>query len=122
MRLSMQLTKDAIKYAATTEADSRLSRHRQSWQQPQRAEDMREEKLQRKLHNNRWEDEELNTGCFDLMSRWKRAPSHTIAEVHRLYQQHLPQSYTTTRKQERTPYQMSSADYVEKLRRVDLTS
>ena len=51
---------------------------------------MREERWQGKLLNNRWEDDDLNTGCFDWLSRWKTAPSHTIADVHDLYQQLLP--------------------------------
>ena len=51
---------------------------------------MREERWQGKLLNNRWEDDDLNTGCFDWLSRWKTAPSHTIADVHELYQQLLP--------------------------------
>ena len=51
---------------------------------------MRKERWQGKLLNNRWEDDDLNTGCFDWLSRWKTAPSHTIADVHDLYQQLLP--------------------------------
>ena len=51
---------------------------------------MREERWQGKLLNNRWEDDDLNTGCFDWLSRWKTTPSHTIADVHELYQQLLP--------------------------------
>ena len=78
-------------------------------QQTKREEKMREGRWQGKLLNNRWEDDDLNTGCFDWLSRWKTAPSHTIADVHELYQQLLPTK-------------LCSADYVEKLRRVHLTS
>ena len=59
-------------------------------QQTKGEEEMREERWQGKLLNNRWEDDDLNTGCFDWLSRWKTAPSHTIADVHELYQQLLP--------------------------------
>ena len=61
-----------------------------SAQQAKREEEMREERWQGKLLNNRWEDDDLYTGCFDWLSRWKTVPSHTIADVHELYQQLLP--------------------------------
>ena len=54
------------------------------------AQQMREERWQGKLLNNRWEDDDLNTGYFNWLSKWKTAPSHTIADVHEHYQELLP--------------------------------
>ena len=43
---------------------------------------MKEEKLQRKIICNRWEDVHLDQGdCFAWLSCWKAAPTHVVVGI-----------------------------------------
>ena len=50
--------------------------------QPEIQSTVSEEKWQRKLIKNRWDDEKVKlVECFAWLSSWKNAPTHTIAGV-----------------------------------------
>ena len=52
--------------------------------------ELKQEKWQGKFLKQRWDDENLDNDCFQWMTEWKTAPTHTIAGLQELYQQLLP--------------------------------
>ena len=127
--------RDQVRWSATTEADSRISRPERlyrGWQIDPGPEDWNLGKscstdetkgrnkwreMARKLLNNIGGKTTIALfGCQGGKQR-RRTQSWMCMSFINTFQ-----SFTTTRKQERIPIQMFSADYAEKLRRVYLTS
>ena len=52
--------------------------------------ELKQEKWQGKFLKQRWDDENLDNDCFQWMTEWKTASTHTIAGFQELYQQLLP--------------------------------
>ena len=66
--------------------------------QSKRFEDTKEKKWQGKLMTVRWEDEKLDGESFSCMTEWRTAPTHSIAEIMKLYEQLLPTKLYNSRK------------------------
>ena len=48
--------------------------------------ELKQEKWQGKFLKQRWDDENLDNDCFQWMTEWKTAPTHTIAGLQELYE------------------------------------
>ena len=59
-------------------------------QRRKKCETIKEEKWQGKFMVQRWNDEDLDRECFSWSSKWRTAPTHTIAGIQELYEQLLP--------------------------------
>ena len=71
--------------------------------QPEIQSTVSEERWQRKLIKNKWDDEKVKLEeCFAWLSSWKNAPTHTIAGVQELHQQLLPTKVYYNRKTKST--------------------
>ena len=53
---------------------------------------------QGKLISERWEDEDLNSACFEWMYNWRTAPTHTIVCIGELHEQLHPTKVYYARK------------------------
>ena len=80
-------------------------------------EELKQEKWQGKFLKQRWDDENLDNDCFQWMTEWKAAPTHTIADLQDYINSSFRPKLIIRERRESLPPQTLSVRCVERCQR-----